>query len=81
MPIARQSDFTNVRKENSNSPQITFYKLLMSTANMHSTVQSFYNMYGQNALANFHKDLSTKFVTEANRVKNLSINDTAPNNE
>ena len=45
----------------------------MTLGNLHSTVYSMYVMFGQEQLGNFHRDLSTKFISEANRVKNMSI--------
>ena len=76
MPIDRQRDFTNTRQKNAganNAPEVAFYKLLMTLANMHSTVYSTYIAYGQESLGNFHRDMATRFVNEANRVKNLKL--------
>ena len=76
MPISRQRDFTNTRQKNAganNAPEVAFYKLLMTLANMHSTVYSTYVAYNQEALGTFHRDMATRFANEANRVKNLKL--------
>lgn len=76
MTIKRIGDFTGPSRKTANkndADSITFYKLLMTLGNLHSTVYSMYVMFGQEQLGNFHRDLSTKFISEANRVKNMHI--------
>lgn len=76
MTIKRIGDFTGPSRKTttkSNADSVTFYKLLMTLSNLHSTIYSMYIMFGQESLGNFHRDLSAKFVNEANRVKNLQI--------
>ena len=76
MTIKRIGDFTGPSRKatnKNNADSVTFYKLLMTLGNLHSTVYSMYVMFGQEQLGNFHRDLSTKFISEANRVKNISI--------
>lgn len=76
MPISRQRDFTSIRQKTTNknnADAVAFYKLLMTLSNLHSTVYSTYIAYGQESLGNYHRDMSTRFANEANRVKNLKL--------
>lgn len=51
----------------------TFYKLLMTTSNLHSTIESFYNMIGEDGQSQYHKSLSQRFFTEANRLRSIKL--------
>lgn len=77
---SRNGDFTRVNRRNATPSQpntqqteIAFYKMLMTLANMHSTIYSFYMAAGQDSLGAFHRDLSARFVNEANRIKNINL--------
>lgn len=52
---------------------LAFYKLLMTTSNLHSTVSTFYETIGETGLARYHSGLSKRFLTEANAVKILKV--------
>lgn len=51
----------------------TFYKLLMTTSNLHSTIESFYNLIGEDGQSQYHKALSQRFFTEANRLRSVKL--------
>lgn len=76
MTLKRIGDFTGPSRKatnSSNAQAVTFYKLLMTLSNLHSTVYSMYVMLGKEGQGAFHRDLSAKFVNEANQVKNLKL--------
>lgn len=80
----RISDFTSPRRKSttkSNAKAVTFYKLLMSLSNLHSTVYSMYVSTGHASQGQFHRDLSAKFANEANRVKNIAIVESEDEND
>lgn len=73
---ARKGDFTKVNRRSASGTQqteVAFYKMLMTLANLHSTIYSFYVIAEQESLGNFHRDLSARFVNEANRIKNITL--------
>lgn len=74
--IKRISDFVSPSRKPTNKDNagaVTFYKLLMTLSNLHSTVYSCYVMFGEEQQGQFHRDLSARFVTEANRIKNIKL--------
>lgn len=84
MTLKRIGDFTGPSRKpttKGNADAVTFYKLLMTLSNLHSTVYSMYVMFGQEQLGAFHRDLSAKFVSEANRVKSLKITESEEHND
>ena len=50
-----------------------FYKLLMTTSNLHSTIESFYSLIGEDSQSQYHKALSQRFFTEANRLRSVKL--------
>jgi hypothetical protein len=76
MTLKRIGDFTGPSRKQTtknNAASVTFYKLLMTLSNLHSTVYSCYAMFGEENQGQFHRDLSARFVNEANRVKNMQL--------
>lgn len=69
--------FKRVNREKSNGSTkldaVAFYKLLMTTSNLHSTIHSFYDLIGENGSAKYHQELSRRFLAEANLLKSLKI--------
>ena len=68
------SDFTKAKSGNTKvsrdeASQLAFYKTVMTLSNMHSAVGDMYTAAGSDSLARFHYDLSTKFRSEANKLK------------
>lgn len=70
------SDFTKVRQARPSGndrdaiARIAFYKLLMTLSNMHSTVSDTYLANDVSGRAGYHMELSVRFRSEANKIKN-----------
>lgn len=75
--INNQSDFTRAARIRASANagedkihQVAFYKLMMTTSNMHSTVSDMYLADGNSGRAGYHTELSIRFRNEANKIKN-----------
>lgn len=66
-PSRNLGEFTKVMSIQSESSNLTLYKLVMSTANLHESLADVFNERGDERASKYHNDLGRKLRSESNR--------------
>ena len=67
-------NLNNIRTSSKHLDSLSFYKLLITLSNLHSTVSTFYESVNEKSLSSYHNQLAVRFATDANNIKNIKLN-------